>query len=217
MTPFARRAYAYICDEYGLTVEELQGRGRTYRVAHPRQLLMLILHRGGLSMPVTGRAVGNRDHTTVLHAVRVVEKRDPELFAASVDIAASLRELAADDVAARRDDYLSGVSELQGNYVRAAGNFPSERVSHRPAIVRVKQDNIAAHMHRVRFVAQWVADGGTPKEALSPHGLSDHEIGQYLRRYLPTLLGKVGYARSRAAGECLPRIELGERLARVAA
>jgi hypothetical protein len=217
MTPFTRRAYAYICDEYGLTVEELQGRGRTHRVAHPRQLLMLIIYRGGVSMPGTGREVGGRDHTTVLHAVRTVEKRDPELYAAASDVAAKLRELAARDVAEQRVDYVTAPPSVQGEGRSYVHGRLSKRYGRRTPLKVVPVDRVASHQHLQPFAAKWVADGGTPGEALEPYGLSASEVTEFLRRYLPTLLGKNGQARCRAARECLPRIELGKRLAGVAA
>lgn len=48
----------------------LLGDSRAQTVAHPRQILMYLLRTHlGLSLQETGRVIGGRDHTTVMHAV----------------------------------------------------------------------------------------------------------------------------------------------------
>jgi chromosomal replication initiator protein len=71
-----------ICD----LVSARQGRG----VVRPRQLVMwLARHCTALSLPQIGKAVGGRDHTTVLHSIQRVEgylRSDPVLARAAVDL-----------------------------------------------------------------------------------------------------------------------------------
>lgn len=49
---------------------------RVREVAWPRQMAMALAYRfSGLSHPQIGRRFGGRDHTTVMHALRMVEQR----------------------------------------------------------------------------------------------------------------------------------------------
>jgi chromosomal replication initiator protein len=58
---------------YGLTRDELLSRCTQRSVSAPRQVAMyLAKHLTRQSYPNLGRRFGNRDHTTVLHAVRRV-------------------------------------------------------------------------------------------------------------------------------------------------
>ena len=65
-----------VAEHYGLTREQIKGPSREWQYAHPRQLAMW-LARGltDRSLPDIGRHFGNRDHTTVLHAIRAVNER----------------------------------------------------------------------------------------------------------------------------------------------
>ena len=61
----------------GYSQAEIVGAGRTRALSHVRFAIMLVLRRRGLSFPVIGRLLGNRDHTTVMHgcerAQRLIE------------------------------------------------------------------------------------------------------------------------------------------------
>ena len=59
--------------EHDISREELLSPTRTLRVVRIRQLAMWRCRQAGISLPVIGRYFGNRDHTTVLHAVRKIE------------------------------------------------------------------------------------------------------------------------------------------------
>lgn len=57
----------------GCTRDVLRGRGRTQTVADARQVAAWLLHHvADLSYPDAGGSLGGRDHTTVMHACRVV-------------------------------------------------------------------------------------------------------------------------------------------------
>jgi len=67
-----------VLDDYpGVSLEEVQGPRRTRAFVRPRQMAMyrIIKERPDLSYPMVGRFFGGRDHTTVLHAVRKIEKQ----------------------------------------------------------------------------------------------------------------------------------------------
>jgi hypothetical protein len=59
--------------EHGISREELLSPNRTLRVVRIRQLAMWRCRQAGVSLPTIGRYFGNRDHTTVMHAVRKIE------------------------------------------------------------------------------------------------------------------------------------------------
>jgi chromosomal replication initiation ATPase DnaA len=86
--PTVRRVIGATARCHGLTPEDIVGPSRSRRVAHARAVAMYLaraLTSG--SLEAIGRAFGGRDHTTVLHAVRVTQSRcagDPAL-AADID------------------------------------------------------------------------------------------------------------------------------------
>jgi chromosomal replication initiator protein len=62
----------------------LLGQRRTRRVTRPRQLAAYLMRElcPHLSFPSIGRLIGNRDHTTIMHACRNIES----LLATDVDL-----------------------------------------------------------------------------------------------------------------------------------
>jgi chromosomal replication initiator protein len=79
-----------VARHYGVTRAEIQGECRCAVYVLPRHVAMYLCVRlGGLSLPQTGRLFGNRDHTTVLHAV----KRIARLSATSAVLAAEIKTL----------------------------------------------------------------------------------------------------------------------------
>lgn len=60
---------------YGLPTHELRSARRTRHIVRPRQVAMWLAKRLMLaSLPHIGRCIGGRDHTTVLHGVRTIER-----------------------------------------------------------------------------------------------------------------------------------------------
>jgi chromosomal replication initiator protein len=75
-----------VCDYFGLRLSELKSKRRTRTIAFPRMLAMYICRdRLGTSYPELGRGF-EKDHTTVLSAVRKItrqlEEEDPQVVAA---------------------------------------------------------------------------------------------------------------------------------------
>ncbi len=63
-----------VADYYGITVDEIVSRNRSRRIARPRQLVMyLAREETKASLPQVGKALGNRDHTTVLYGCDKIE------------------------------------------------------------------------------------------------------------------------------------------------
>lgn len=71
-----RRILKRVAARHGLTQDELTGPSRTKSVALPRQISMYLARRlTKQSLHEIGRQLGDRDHTTVLHAERLIGKR----------------------------------------------------------------------------------------------------------------------------------------------
>jgi chromosomal replication initiator protein len=63
-----------VADYYGITVDEIVSKNRSRRIARPRQLVMyLAREETKASLPQVGKALGNRDHTTVLYGCDKIE------------------------------------------------------------------------------------------------------------------------------------------------
>ncbi|RMG48710.1 MAG: chromosomal replication initiator protein DnaA [Acidobacteria bacterium] len=64
-----------VARRFGLKVSELKSRTNARRIAYPRQIAMHLGRKvAGESLQAIGRAFGNMHHTTVLHAVRKIER-----------------------------------------------------------------------------------------------------------------------------------------------
>ena len=64
-----------IVDFYGISEKELISHSRRKELVKPRQILMYILREDlKNSFPTIARRVGNRDHTTILHAYKKISK-----------------------------------------------------------------------------------------------------------------------------------------------
>ena len=71
-----RRIIAVVARFHGISVNDLKSDRRTANVVRPRQVAMYLAKQLTLgSLPAIGRLLGDRDHTTVLHAVRRIEAR----------------------------------------------------------------------------------------------------------------------------------------------
>ena len=65
-----------IAQTYGIELAELLGPRRARKFVRPRQVAMYICSKLlAVSLPQIGRRFGDRDHTTVLHALLTVEER----------------------------------------------------------------------------------------------------------------------------------------------
>lgn len=60
---------------FGIGVDDLKGRGRHAMLVLPRQFFMWRVRTElGFSLPMIARICGNRDHTTVLHGIRMMAR-----------------------------------------------------------------------------------------------------------------------------------------------
>lgn len=77
-----------VCRRYGLTEMEMLSAQRARYVSRPRQIAMYLARKMTVrSLPEIGRHFGNRDHTTVMHASRNVEKLCEDDLEIAADVA----------------------------------------------------------------------------------------------------------------------------------
>ena len=63
----------YVCRHFNIKQVDMESAKRSRDLAFPRQIAMYICRdMTDLSLPKIGAAFGNRDHTTVLHAVEKI-------------------------------------------------------------------------------------------------------------------------------------------------
>ena len=64
------------CDHFNLKMGDLKSKRRTKNIALPRQMAMYLCRKyTSTSFPVIGDKFGGRDHSTVIHASKVIEQR----------------------------------------------------------------------------------------------------------------------------------------------
>lgn len=90
------------CSYFGLDGAEMSSDRRSRVVAWPRQMAMFLCRElTSNSLPAIGRMFGHRDHSTVIHAIRRVERRlqeDPEASIALVQICRAVARMANERV-----------------------------------------------------------------------------------------------------------------------
>lgn len=67
-----------VCGVTGMSVDDIKGKSRTANIVLARHVAIYLYWHVGFDMsyPKIGRAFGNRDHTTALHALRRMAARD---------------------------------------------------------------------------------------------------------------------------------------------
>lgn len=89
------RIQCAVASHYEIPLLEMRSDRRARAVARPRQVAMFLAKELTLhSLPTIGKHFGNRDHTTVLHAIRVVSKLSKSDPAMARDVR-TLREVLA--------------------------------------------------------------------------------------------------------------------------
>jgi len=86
------RIIAMAANAFGVAVDDLVGPGRQAWLVRCRQITMAVCREmTAASYPVIGREFGNRDHTTVIHALRRVAA-DPAMTALARRLADEVRK-----------------------------------------------------------------------------------------------------------------------------
>jgi chromosomal replication initiator protein len=95
-----RQVQEAVATRLGLSVEQLLSPSRTAPVARARQLAMYLTRElTDLSLPAIAQAFNRRDHTTVLHAIRRVERsalEDASVSRALEELTSELRSPPSD-------------------------------------------------------------------------------------------------------------------------
>ena len=77
-----------VAEDYGLTIAALKGQNRSRHITKPRQeaYYRAFVECPHVSYPEIARRIGGRDHTTILHGVRVHCERNGQTYAHAVRI-----------------------------------------------------------------------------------------------------------------------------------
>jgi len=79
---------------FKIDLSEMKSKRRARAVARPRQVAMYISKKmTPRSLPEIGRTFGGRDHSTVIHAVRTIEKLRESHPDMDADVRALMRQL----------------------------------------------------------------------------------------------------------------------------
>jgi chromosomal replication initiator protein len=85
-----------VVEHYGIRMADMTSARRSRAVARPRQMAMYLAKQlTPRSLPEIGKKFGGRDHTTVMHAVRQIEKLSAEDRAIADDLGSLRRKLQA--------------------------------------------------------------------------------------------------------------------------
>jgi chromosomal replication initiator protein len=105
MNPLVSEIQEAVADWYRLDLADMKSDRRWKSIVRPRQLAMYLAREmTNRSYPEIGRIFGGRDHTTVIHAVRVIKRLlayDAELENAHYFIRKRLIEMVALRMAGR--------------------------------------------------------------------------------------------------------------------
>ena len=64
-----------VADHFSLTPQEIYSKNRSKNIAYPRQIAMYMCRKYlNMSLVDIGKAIGDKDHTTVMHAVKKIEE-----------------------------------------------------------------------------------------------------------------------------------------------
>lgn len=85
-----------VCDYFGVSIIDILSDRRSRVIARPRQIIMYLAKEMTFrSLPEIGKAIGGRDHTTIMHGISRIKDLlpcDPELQADLEQIRIGLRQ-----------------------------------------------------------------------------------------------------------------------------
>lgn len=99
-TPTIETIQKAACQRYGVTMIELCGDCRSGRVVHARMVAVFLCRSlTGRSSIVIGNKFGHRNHTTILHSSKIIDRRrkiQPALQIELSELAASIKDTTFD-------------------------------------------------------------------------------------------------------------------------
>lgn len=116
------------CEFYGITRVDLVSARRTKAITYPRQVAMylskeLTTH----SMPSIGRLFGDRDHTTVLHAIRKVRKETMESIQSAMEID-NIMNLLHSALPQKQEDAMERLAKILAGHLRNQLELPEQDI-----------------------------------------------------------------------------------------
>ncbi|MCL2007180.1 MAG: chromosomal replication initiator protein DnaA [Treponema sp.] len=85
-----------VAEDFGLTPNDLKGKKRSLGIVKPRQIAMYLCRElTEFSLTEIGQAFGDRDHTTVMHSIRITEEKsriDTHLYTALERLKRKIKE-----------------------------------------------------------------------------------------------------------------------------
>ena len=116
----------------GLTIHDLDGRGRMRHVVRARKVYSHLAHEAGYSFPHIGRHLADRDHSTIVHHVRNYDawKRKDPLIEELQD--KTERVLAGEPIARPVREPLVVTKHLPWDEVRRIGREDAKQGKRRP-------------------------------------------------------------------------------------
>ena len=107
-----------VSNYFNISLNDMLSQRRSRPLARPRQIAMFLAKRlTTRSLPEIGRRFANRDHTTVIHAVKTITKlseKDEEMKKSHSDKKSFIRKLAPMQFDINRDLLLKSLSFVQG-------------------------------------------------------------------------------------------------------
>ena len=71
-----KQILSYICEKQDVSKTKVIGKGRSQEIALSRQIIMFLSRElTNLSLKKIGVELGKRDHSTVIHACKIIEKK----------------------------------------------------------------------------------------------------------------------------------------------
>lgn len=149
-----------VASHFGLDASIMRSACRKRRFARPRQIAMYLTRDlTGASFPEIGRRFGGRDHTTAIHACRLIQSlmADPDFAAEIAELRQSLGALAC-------RPFEIAAAEIVGRFIRrvhmpvvtpvpVARHLPAQKIATPrtpPPFVRISGECKRAHNEAVR-------------------------------------------------------------------
>ena len=186
MRPFIADIILYTAEEFGLTVDDIKGKSRVRHLVRARQVACFLAREmTGHSYPHIGGIMGGRDHSTIIHACRLVPeltKRDAR-FAETIDF---IRKRVTEATEVLKSQPRISPEQEMAEAVRKCEALEAKRKAQRD-LARAKEE-----ADRIRCETELLyveievrrAEKERLLEEMTEDALMDHLVGQYVSKPL---------------------------------
>lgn len=183
-----------VCRRHGVARHEIEGAQQSLELVLPRHEAFYRLRTElRLSLNRIGQILGGFDHSSVIHGIgrhyAVLNDLPTDAKSYGCRTNKIFREYCSSvtaEVELRRKSQQEDV-EAQKRVARPK-SLPIS--TPRRSMFQSRFDRLVRENARYAdFVLEWIADGGTPSEALEPYGFCRISASQFVREYLPELFG----------------------------